>query len=357
MIYLMAISDAFGGGERYLVNLAQSLLRLGRPVTIVGRCGSPFLRTGVDLGIRSIAIDAGRKLGRRTILSNVVRKGYYSRELRHWTSQLGATDVLVLQYKWEQSLLGGRMPGCRIVALEHGPIPKRLRLLPLTARRVGLFLRRAETVLAVSPAAARSVRQFCGVSAVTIQGGVDGEAAKVALERRASTREALGKTDSKIICVAGRLDPDKRVDLAMRAASLVPDSDLVIAGDGSQRRVLETLAARLGNGNRIQFLGQLKSGLDVIAAADVLLLTSRSEGRPLVIVEAAAVGTPAVATANEGTKFIANELGPDRVTLVGGANPSALAEAILGVLRRPRPAPRVVTWDHVAEEFCVAVSC
>lgn len=110
---------------------------------------------------------------------------------------------------------------------------------------------------------------------------------------RPTARVRLGVDPAeRLIVVVGRLVPAKRVDTALRSATLVPRARVVVLGDGPLRSALE--AAR----PRVEFLGQVPrhEALEWLVAADVLLSASAHEGAPTVVREARALGTSVVAT-------------------------------------------------------------
>jgi glycosyltransferase involved in cell wall biosynthesis len=121
----------------------------------------------------------------------------------------------------------------------------------------------------------------------------------------ARARLAVGATGSEILLVyVGRLVPIKRVDVLLRAvgrlrAGATPIR-LVVVGDGTSRPKLEGLTGQLGLGGAVRFLGWVDDVTAVTAAADVAVLASDNEGTPVSLIEAAAAGLPAVATAVGG---------------------------------------------------------
>lgn len=94
-----------------------------------------------------------------------------------------------------------------------------------------------------------------------------------------------------LIAIVARLVPEKRVDTALSAATVIPHAQVIVVGDGPQRAELQHAFPHA------QFLGQLPRPLTLrlIAAADVLLHASQLEGAPTVVREARALGTPVVA--------------------------------------------------------------
>ena len=106
-------------------------------------------------------------------------------------------------------------------------------------------------------------------------------------------RTQLGiSPQQKLLVIVGRLVSSKRVAVALNAAGLVADLSVVVIGDGPERG---ELVRRFPTA---RWLGMLprSHALAWIAAADVLLTTSRSEGASTVVREALALGTPVVAT-------------------------------------------------------------
>ena len=113
---------------------------------------------------------------------------------------------------------------------------------------------------------------------------------------RSMARHALGlPTADDVVAVVGALGPEKRVDVAIQAVSQLTNVTLVVAGDGPERQALEVLAGKIAPG-RVIFLGATDEPATVLAAADVLALSSDSEGSPGILVEAGLAGLPVVAT-------------------------------------------------------------
>ena len=108
---------------------------------------------------------------------------------------------------------------------------------------------------------------------------------------------------SNVILYVGRLSMEKSLETLLYATNFLyqnnGDANLLIVGDGPEREKLETLATELGIRNRIQFLGVRSDIPELLRMADVLVLPSRIEGFPMVILEGMASGTVVVA-ANVG---------------------------------------------------------
>ncbi len=129
-----------------------------------------------------------------------------------------------------------------------------------------------------------------------------------------------------LIGTLGRLDRGKGIDVLLRALPALSDVRVVIAGDGPERRHLQRLADELRIGDRVEFLGWLTDPARLLADLDVLVVPSRADSMPLVILEAMHTGLPVVAT----TVGSVPEVITDRSTglLVPPDEPSALAAAL-----------------------------
>jgi glycosyltransferase involved in cell wall biosynthesis len=87
----------------------------------------------------------------------------------------------------------------------------------------------------------------------------------------------------------------------------VADARLLLLGDGPLRRPLEDLAGRLGLGDCAHFAGYRPDAAPYLRAMDVFALSSRSEGMPQALLEAAIVGVPAVAAAVGGIPEVVDD--------------------------------------------------
>lgn len=169
--------------------------------------------------------------------------------------------------------------------------------------------------------ASRWVGRFCCVSAeiaaaVTRWGTVPRKLVEVVpngidttvadgLPSPADAKATIGlPPDAAVVGTVGRLNEVKRQDRLLRAAaelrSRLPTLRLVIVGDGPERSGLENLAGELGLAEITTFAGFQPKPELYLRAMDVFALTSRSEGFPVSILEAWAVGVPVVCTAVGG---------------------------------------------------------
>jgi glycosyltransferase involved in cell wall biosynthesis len=107
------------------------------------------------------------------------------------------------------------------------------------------------------------------------------------------------KTGFTLVYV-GRLAPVKNHSLlvnAFRAAlASMPDLRLWMVGDGSERKSLENLTAELGIAKQVTFWGQQLDVAPFFSAADAFIMSSRSEGLPMSLLQAFSLGLPAIVT-------------------------------------------------------------
>lgn len=193
-----------------------------------------------------------------------------------------------------------------------------------------LVARRAEVNLGASEDLVYRIREL---------GGRDVRLAPVAPPRpvpvrsRAQVRAELGLTDEPLIVNVGRLHPQKGqvdlIDAAARWRDRPAGPAVVIAGDGPLRA---DLARRIETtGAPVRLLGHRRDVADLLAAADVVVLSSRWEARPLAVQEAMQLGRAVVATDVGG---VAGLVGAAAV-LVPAGDVDALDRAVRRLLDDP----------------------
>ncbi|MFN8233468.1 MAG: glycosyltransferase [Actinomycetota bacterium] len=234
----------------------------------------------------------------------------------------------------------------------------------------------ADRVLAVTPVEAS---QLVGLYRADperlriVPPGVDGRV--FAPRSRAEARGRLHLAGLRLALYVGRLQPHKGPDVAVRTLAEAVARDPDVAGDlvlaivggpsgstqGAEVAHLLELAGALGVSERVMLFPPQPQSLlaDFYAAADVVLVPSRSESFGLVALEAQAVGTPVVAAAVGGLRYIVE----DGVTgfLVEGHDPGDHAGRLLQILRDPALADRLgsrgardalrFTWEATANEL------
>jgi glycosyltransferase involved in cell wall biosynthesis len=160
----------------------------------------------------------------------------------------------------------------------------------------------------------------------------NGVNAPVASRGGQALRQDLGiAKDAFVIGTVARLAKQKRIDRLIEVMKLLPgDVVCVIAGDGAQRPLLEESIQRSGLSERLHLLGDRNDVGDVLAALDVFMITSDSEGLSNAMLEAMAAGLPVVSTPVSGAR---DALAPDEAGvaagIIAGFEPAAIANAVL----------------------------
>ena len=118
---------------------------------------------------------------------------------------------------------------------------------------------------------------------------------------RAATRASIGLgPDDLVLIQVARLDYLKDHATAIRTIERVVSrcsrARLVLVGDGPERGAIESLVRQRSLGEHVRFLGQRDDVPRLLAASDIVLLTSISEGIPLTLIEGMAAGRPVVST-------------------------------------------------------------
>jgi glycosyltransferase involved in cell wall biosynthesis len=195
----------------------------------------------------------------------------------------------------------------------------------------------ADRVTAVSQAAADAHLSCSMVSQcrlIVLPNGVDGTAWRSDPELRKAVRRKLGLDQEFLWLAAGRLEPVKDYPTLLVAMAQVPEpAELLIAGAGYLESELIQLAAKLGLEHRVHFLGFEPDLKRWMQAADGFVLSSRWEGLPMGLLEAAACGLPAVATCVPGTPEVVLDGQTGWLTPAG--DPTALGEFMTRMVQLP----------------------
>lgn len=198
-----------------------------------------------------------------------------------------------------------------------------------------------------------------------IHNGVDAvevDVEKVATHRREVRRELGIGDDAVVATTVGRLFAVKNHPLLLQAARRVavsePSTHFVLVGDGPERSRLQSLTASLGLDGRVHFLGERGDVDRILAASDLFVLPSLSEGLSIAILEAMAAGLPVVATDVGDNHFlIKNGLNG---FLVESGDEEALADRVLalrrdsGLRRELGTEGRRLTRDHYSSARMLA---
>jgi glycosyltransferase involved in cell wall biosynthesis len=315
-------SPFLGGPERQVLGLAQAL----RPTH-----ESVFL-TFAEGGRAQSFINEAQVAGFETVVLRENWPHYFraAAEVADELRKCRATILCTSGYKPDIiGLRAARLAGIPAVAIAHGwtGATWKVRLNELVDR---WQMRKFDAVVGVSQAQAEKLKQ-AGIPQsriVTIPNAIplDRFAAPVANGRQ-QLEQLFAQRPGLIVAAAGRLSPEKGFDNLVTAAARVvkerPDTGFVIFGEGPLREQLTQQIDQLSLSGRFVLAG-FHSNLDAfLPAADLLVISSHTEGLPVILLEALLAGVPVVATS------------------VGGI-PEVIAEGREGFLVPPRDVEKLI---------------
>ncbi len=258
--------------------------------------GFPYLAELVDLGC------PGRTpLGRGRRVLNSLRRWL---RLQLFVLRWRADDVV--SFGEVANVMNALTWGKRTVLSVHAPIDDELAESGWYGRvyrgAAHTFYRRADVIVTVSRGIADSlVRQF-GIPERLVK-VIHNGCNPVKIRQLAQMPVDAGIADvlaSPTVISVGSLEHVRGHDLSLRAFALarqkVPALQFLVVGDGSLRRQLESLAADLGLGGAVHFLGHVANPYKYLSRATIFVSAARYEGFGLALLEAMACGIPVVAT-------------------------------------------------------------
>ena len=294
---------------------------------------NPFLAGALAQGVTAMPIPQRSSYDRRAVahLDAICRKTQ--------------ADVLVT-HDYKANLMGRRVAtelGIPVVAVVHGYTgeSRRVRLFETWDRRM---LRRLAGVVAVSDAMESRLLR-CKVHRDRlhrIENTIDADSiAMAALSARAETRGRwVHEQDETLVLTLGRLSPEKgHSDLVDALKSVQGRWRLIIVGDGPREAVLRAAVKQADLVSRVHFAGWVSDGASALGAADIFVLPSHTEGLPLALLEAMAVGLPIVATRVGGVPKALRD--GDCGVLVDPGSPAQIARALNKLIADPSAAKQL----------------
>ena len=298
-----------------LLQLARQLTEAGHTVLAFGPSGGEGWLTGrfADMGIDRAFIETRRAAAAPMMV-------------RELAARVRAAELDVLHsHDFTMSVLGAvaaRIAGCRDVVTMDGGVyyatdPRRLAALRLAA---GLSHRLVAVSAALRSALAEQLRLSLH-SIDLVHNGVAAEAGD-----GAAVRAELGLGSGDVLAVAvGSLYPVKGHAVLIDAVARMPARErptVAIAGSGYEEEKLRARIAGREVGEHVVLLGYRSDIPDVLAAADVYVMPSLSEGLPMAMIEAMLAGRPVLASDVGGIRELVP--GPEYGILVPPSDPAAL---------------------------------
>ena len=335
-------SRYWGGGEKYVVDVAAGLTARDHVCRIVANSGSPLHREAATHSeLEILTFDLGPKLSKGSALEFATLWSAHARRLRRFLEECLTRfpiDLVHFQYKKEQ-LLGTKVAhgmGLPVVWTEHDRLPPSFTapIFPVVLYRRAARLPRR--IVCVSRFGARDLERR-GISPDLIDvcyNGIEMQPTPTASDR-AAARQGLGmEAEAVVIGTTPRLLRNKGHRFLLDAVPVlrerIPQLHVLIMGDGPARQELERQAQQLKIDQCITFTGHLRDVRPMLAALDVFVLPSLREGMPFSVLEAMGAGLPVVATTVGGVPEVVDE--GETGLLVPPRNASALTQATLALL-------------------------
>jgi glycosyltransferase involved in cell wall biosynthesis len=321
-----------GGGQVHLLALACGLDKARFDVTVASMAGGPLETESRKADLPFLAVPLRKRLSRESI--------------REIARLLRAHEIDILHTHGGVAGLFGRRAAAKagtpvVVHTLHGihylhyrnPVLKYL--LVLDERRLA---RRTDAVIFVSEAdydRGERWRLVPNSRMRLIRNGVapDAGADPESLRRRDELRAAL-KLTPPVVGAVSRLHRQKGIVHLLAAVPEIlrrrPEAKIVIVGGGPLDQEMRRLVARAGLDRHILILGERPDARDLLSLFDIFVLPSLWEGLPLVLIEAASLGKPIVASAIDGVREVLRD--GETGLLVPPAKPAELAAAVVRLL-------------------------
>jgi len=290
-----------GGAERVVASLAAGLCARGHAVAVSGAPGP--LDGKLDSVERLALPERGRSpLG---VVEWAAREAAFVRAWRPHVVHAHNAKATVIAAAAIRLARGPRRPP--LLATHHGAAEGD------RAGAIRILTRAADQVVCVSEGL---LGAFAPAVPLVIHNGIDPAPAHDA----AALDVALGLDERPLVLFVGRLEPVKNPARFLAVAALVPEARFIVVGDGSLRDRLHAPEAT--------FTGARDDARALLARADLLLVSSDSEGQSIAVLEALAAGTPVVSTPVSGLRGLAG-------VRIAGFDPGSLAAAVRELLHDP----------------------
>lgn len=332
VMHFRRTSGVVGGPETLIVSVAKYIDRAAFDLTVVD-----FGRSRDD---RSPTLQDVQRHGARTDAIPAAHKFDFS-SIRHLAGLLDEHRIDILHTHDHRSNFIGYQATRRrptpIVVTFHQPLRRYwwLRHIEILDEHI---VRRFDRILPVADMIRREIIAKAPRIAdrvVTVLNGVDLDLFRDPPRARERIRRELAIPADAIVCATiGRIMEDKGLTHLVDAHARIARQGLTVhqllVGNGPQEAELRERVARLGLADRIHFTGFRRDVAEILDAADLLVVSSLSEGLSVAIIEAMAAGRAVVATRVGGTPEIVNdEVG----ILVEPRDAVGLADAIITLTR------------------------
>ncbi|RIH89743.1 GDP-mannose-dependent alpha-(1-6)-phosphatidylinositol monomannoside mannosyltransferase [Meiothermus luteus] len=328
-ILLLITSLGHGGAETQVVELARGLAQTGWGVQVV--CMTPLGPKAQDLAQAGIPVDSlGMRPGRPSL------KGF--------------VRMVRLVREFQPQVLHAHMVHANLLARLVRPLV-RVPVVLCTAHNIieggrwrELAYRLTDPLCDLTTQVSQAgLERYLKVGAIPkgrglyIPNGVDTRRFAPDPEARLALRREMGVQEEFIWLAVGRFAPAKDYPNLLQAFREVsqahPAARLWLVGQGPLLEPMKGLAQSMGLEDKVRFLGARGDVPGLMNAADAYVMSSAWEGMPMVLLEAAAVGLPIVATDVGGNREVVEQ--GENGLLVSPKDSSRLAMAMRALMERP----------------------
>lgn len=333
-VALFVPSLTAGGAQRVMVRLANTATQLGVRVDLLVCRAEGVLLSQLSPEVNLVDLRAQRVIAS---LPALVR--YLKAEKPHGIlSAMAHANVVAV---WSRYL--AREP-CTVIVREANTLSAIYRATRSTKEKVAIWFARAfygwaNSIVAPSQGVAEDLLRLRIAPPHKVQVIYNPVVTEELFQKAREEPEHAWLQDKKepVILAVGRLTPQKDFGTLIRAFAAVRrclPAKLVILGEGDEREHLQRLVGELGLEEDVSLPGVNPNPAAFMSRADVFVLSSRWEGMPNALVEAVALGVPAVSTdCPSGPREVLDGGRLGKLVPVGDAQ--RMAEAILETLRHP----------------------
>lgn len=330
---LMVVPPAGGGLAQHVVALLRGLAAEGYQAAVCCEPESLVAEAAEALSFPVHPVRIAAEGPSRTLMSVV--------QVARAVGSLQAQ--IVHTHSFRAGLVGALvMPGAggaRLAATIHnfppGPPEGRAKARRRDRWAVQMLLRRADRLITVSDALRRELAELRPRAAdkmLTIPNGVD--TTKDPVDQAAARRLFDLNPLAPVIGMVARLAPEKGIPQFLRCCQVVsqqrPEAQFLLAGDGPLREQVEADRGKLGLEDRVRLLGEVDALHELLAALDVLVVASTTEGSSVVAMQAMCQQRPVVATRVGGVPEVVSD--GETGILVEPENHRELARGVLTLL-------------------------
>jgi len=273
----------WGGGEKWMVMAAKGLQERGHNCIMAARGKSQILRKSLQNGLKTKIFELHSELNIFKIFQIAI---YLKRN---------KIDVVVLNITKDVRMVGiaARLAGVKLTVARHGAF-----MISDKFRYKLTYNLLVDKIITNSNSIKNKYETFGWLTEDKIKVIANG----VELPENIEAVDLLEKyklpKDCFIFGAFGRLADDKGYDTLIKAAKLIENYNfaILIAGEGNQRNLLESLIKTNELDEKVFLLGHLDDVYPYMKSIDILILSSTEEGMPNAVLEAMLLGKPVVST-------------------------------------------------------------